>query len=149
MREITNVTKFMGRTNQSDHIKIIDKGSYYALVGSQGGVQELSVTIDYRYPNPVAEENNSNFKRLEAGVICFGPHDPESIMHYSLGRYSCGQELQARSGTKGELVSGQREKLSKVDIRALNKLYPKKRETTSVMKSATFQGNSPRHLFYL
>ncbi|CAB4383441.1 unnamed protein product [Rhizophagus irregularis] len=157
MNMISDVSsvKFVKRTDQSDYVKIVDKGGYWSFVGRQGKDQELSVTKDLQnYPHPegntvhelmhalgfyhehcrpdrdkylsvIAKENDTDFGKVcEMDVVCFGPYDPESIMHYSPGCYPQGQCIQAKPGTKRTNVMGQRVKLSAYDINALNALYP-------------------------
>ncbi|PKK60543.1 hypothetical protein RhiirC2_761695, partial [Rhizophagus irregularis] len=78
-----------------------------------------------KYLSVIAKENDTDFGKVcEMDVVCFGPYDPESIMHYSPGCYPQGQCIQAKPGTKRTNVMGQRVKLSAYDINALNALYP-------------------------
>jgi hypothetical protein len=49
----------------------------------------------------IANINDINFRKRGMDVVCFGPYDPESIMHYRLGEY-----LQARENTEGAMVTG-------------------------------------------
>ncbi|PKC56452.1 hypothetical protein RhiirA1_429097 [Rhizophagus irregularis] len=77
-----------------------------------------------KYLTVIAKENYTDFGKVcEMDVVCFGPYDPESIMHYSLGCYPQGRCIQAKPGTERTNAMGQRVRLSAYDINALNALY--------------------------
>ncbi|CAB5208265.1 unnamed protein product [Rhizophagus irregularis] len=169
MKMISDVSsvKFVKRTDQSDYVRIVNKGGYWSFVGRQGKDQELSVTEDLQnYPHPegnivhelmhalgfyhehcrpdrdnyltvIAKENDRDFGKVcEMDVVCFGPYDPESIMHYPLGCYSEGRHIQAKPGTERTNVMGQRLKLSAYDINALNALYPSSSYLSTLRRSS-------------
>ncbi|PKC56091.1 zincin [Rhizophagus irregularis] len=169
MKMISDVSsvKFVKRTDQSDYVRIVNKGGYWSFVGRQGKDQELSVTEDLQnYPHPegnivhelmhalgfyhehcrpdrdnyltvIAKENDRDFGKVcEMDVVCFGPYDPESIMHYPLGCYSEGRRIQAKPGTKRTNAMGQRLKLSAYDINALNALYPSSSYLSTLRRSS-------------
>lgn len=107
-----STVKFIEKTYQRDFIKIIDEGKFCSYVGRIGGKQKLHVTKDeIRWPNTVGSvmhelmhvlgfyheycrpdrnkymhvgRTSRNYERLkESDVLCYGPYDFESIMHYS------------------------------------------------------------------
>ncbi|CAB4389112.1 unnamed protein product [Rhizophagus irregularis] len=72
---------------------------------------------------------NCNYVKHEdhPNVTCNGPYDLESIMHYPLERGIKLNELNPgimKLVSEKKITVGQREKLSKGDINALNELYP-------------------------
>ncbi|GBC12577.2 zinc metalloproteinase nas-4-like [Rhizophagus irregularis DAOM 181602=DAOM 197198] len=143
-----SVIKFVKRMNQRDYIKISDKGKFSSYVGRIGGKQNLHVTKDeIRWPNTVGSvmhelmhalgfyhehcrpdrneyvhvgRTSRNYERFkESDVLCYGPYDFESIMHYSEK-----QGVMLIPGVNARI--GQRERLSDGDINALNNIYPAK-----------------------
>ncbi|GES82165.1 peptidase family M12A-domain-containing protein [Rhizophagus clarus] len=147
MKEIAKIgsIKFVKRTNQLDYIKIVNGGAYWSYVGKQGGEQELSVTEGWPHPigssihellhacgmyhehsRPdrdkylIVQNGNDNYKKHNSSnVTCFGNYDFESIMHYPLH-----SRMNLKPGIKKKFEIGQRVKLSKGDIKAINMLYP-------------------------
>ncbi|PKB98178.1 hypothetical protein RhiirA5_465513 [Rhizophagus irregularis] len=109
--------KFVKRTDQSDYVKIVDKGGYWFCVGRQGKDQELLTKDLQNYPHlegnivhelfgfyhehcrldrdkyltVIAKENDRDFGKVcEMDVVYFGPYDPESTMYYFPGCYPQG-----------------------------------------------------------
>ncbi|GBC03451.1 hypothetical protein RclHR1_05130003 [Rhizophagus clarus] len=138
MKEISEASsiRFVKRTDQFDYVKIVDKGSYWSYVVTNGwphpigsAIHELmhALGIYHEHCRPDRDKyvtikddikNNTNYKRLKkSNVVSFGPYDFKSIMHYSLG-----PDMTSKQEVNDKI--GQRFRMSEGDIYALNKLYP-------------------------
>ncbi|PKC11513.1 zincin [Rhizophagus irregularis] len=133
--ESKSSVKFVRRTNQRDYIKITDCKDYFSFVGS--AMHELMHALGFYHEHSRPDRDhyltvnnlNCNYVKHEdhPNVTCNGPYDLESIMHYPLERGIKLNELNPgimKLVSEKKITVGQREKLSKGDINALNELYP-------------------------
>ncbi|CAB5363584.1 unnamed protein product [Rhizophagus irregularis] len=132
MKTISKVSsvKFVTKTDQSDYVKIVDKGGYWSFVGRQGKGQELSVTKDLQnYPHP---EGNIVHELMHALGFFHEHCHPDRDNYLTVIAKENDRDFgkvtmytsEVGDGKKKCYGSGQRVKLSAYDINALNALYP-------------------------
>jgi hypothetical protein len=150
---LTNIT-FVARTTETDYIEYIDGSGCWSSIGMQGGKQQISIGSGCGWGNAVHEtchalglfheqtrRDRDTYVRIDtANIIAgmehnfkkytvsysgsdIGSYDFNSIMHYPPMAFSSNGRATIVGLVAGRTF-GQRDSLSRGDIRGINSLYP-------------------------